>query len=447
MSNNLPEFVSNLQSCVKGLHWVLLIKEGPLAAPELIDAWTRRYKQKLELRMLGMKTVSEVCKLISQFPEAFESSEKGFTAKLITSSRAFKPKSDKVVEFLHRRYLEWYDEKHNNVEDTKDQNDGAAGVSEEKKDDISETPAKKQKTEDDQASRASAVEQLPVDNTDPEVKKQYLVTGALVIWGDGREGRISSAFPYLNQYWITDESGHEVKEHNDDDHDHSDMAQNKTFRMEDLRIPESVIEQESWECENLPDAELSVGSVCQVRTLLQNNQTPHWLDASILEMKETAAPGQHLFKVKIHATTLASKLNYANRIGNNVPADYVRWMPNRRKAALGIIEFIDLEKQAMDKDRTHIYDSAISFYEQAGAKLAESEQNLSRTDADFSHVKNHRLQIVTRVRYLRGVMKSGTGADLPLASHITTVQLSTQLHQLIRDMQRGQEADNNQHYC
>lgn len=414
MACNLAGFTSSLVCNVKAIHW-LLLAEGSLNGQGIVDAWPRKSSEELNLPRLGLLNPTEIVKLLNQFPEAFATdAHKNFTARKPSASSAFSPKNEKVVEFLFDRYREWCT---NNSVNTRDRDEDRGN----------EPEAKKAKTESPPVSASPSVSDG--SDIDPDEKKELLVVGAKVIYDGCREGVISSAFPYLNQYWIKDEAGMEVVDETDGT---SDIPQNKTFRMEDLRLPDV----ESWECERLPDAVLEKGGLCQVRALHDDSAAP-WLDATILEVYASEEDGRPIYRVRIHKTPLASKLGYADRIGSNVPEAYVRWVPNRHKAAQNISLFVELEKQAMERDRTYDCDAAISLYGSAGVKLAEAEQNLSRTDEDYHHIKNHRLEIVRRVRYLKKTLKSGShgGADEALENYINTVQLSPSLHQLIRQLQ------------
>lgn len=443
MPVDAPTFTACLHSCVEGMHW-LLLTEGALTPDELLQRWGRKFEKDLDLSLLGMKNSAEITKLLSQFPAAFEfeDEKKIFSAKLVTTQDSFHAKSEKVITFLFGRCLSYSGEQMPDEAPIETEPEPKKQKREPRSKLPDAQPEKEKKTESSSPSRTVKKGPPIEDDIDEEQKKEYLEEGAKVLLADGRECRISSAFPYLNQYWVKDMDGTDILE---DDDGSGDIPVNLTFGINDLFVPESYLKKQFWECDTLQNAKLDLGSLCQVRSLSdESHKRIIWLDATILGINTRS--GQPVYKVRIHSTPESQRVNYANRIGNNVPKEYIRWTPDRRKAARLILEFIDLEFQAMERDRTYDCDSAVAYYESAACKLALAEQNLSRKDdEDYLGIRNHRLEVVKRLRYLRRSVKAGTSVDRPLEEEIHTVQLSQSLHDVIREV-RGTEVPPDQQF-
>jgi len=411
-----------------------------MSAIQLQEAWREQFGTELKLWILGMKSPSEMSKLFAQFPDAFINKDNKHSAKEIFKGTEFTPRTDKVMSFLYARYQEYY--KTNKratgleyVENSaaKRMKNGNAAPRVPSMSPSQDKLRPPQQYDEEERSRSADVP----DDMDPETKKKYLVQGAKVVYDGDCIGKISSAFPYLNQYWIEDEYGNVLMNETTSD---NSMRENRVFTLEELRLPEMLTLEEAWDRELLPAPALVTGSLCQIRTLQDDEKQPNWLDASILSVLKNEEGGT-MYQVRIHPTDKAATLNYANRIGNNVPSDFIRWAPDMKKAAMCIAEFIDVENNAMHEDRTFDLDKAMTNYKSAGVKLAQAEQNLSQTDPDYHNIKSHRLSIVKRVQYLRQCMQNGTSPDQKLEDFINPVKLNPDLHDKIIEVRNRQNPD------
>lgn len=434
--------MSCVQTHTKCLHWLLLCNgTEPMSAYQLKEAWREHFGTELKLWTLGMKNANEMSKLFAQFPDAFINKDGKHTAKEISRGNEFTPRTDKVMNFLYARYKEYYKSNRRAGEmeyvepPSKRLKTETTSRTASPKRSPSEKPQEQQEEEYEYEEKSKSPE---VDDMDPEMKKKYLVSGAKIIFEGGRIGKISSAFPYLNQYWIEDDQGNVIMDEPTND---NNMPGNRAFKLEELRIPEGLSLEESWDRDVLPNAILGIDSLCQVRTLQDDDRQPNWLDATILNVISGPDAGTTMYQVRIHPTDKAAGLNYANRIGNNVPSHFVRWAPDKKKAAQAIAQFIDLETQAMHDDRTYDLDKANQCYMKAGIKLALAEQHLSQTDGDYAVIKTHRLEIAKRVQYLRRCLETGKSPDKKLEDFVNPVKLNLELHDMIIVARTQQNSD------
>lgn len=394
------QFYKKLQSCIKGIHW-LVLTNGYIDATQLMRVWQREFDADHGMHMLGVRSEEEIYKLLQTFPDAFTVDGDYVGAKEVSSRRAFKP-SRHITDFLYARYCEWFNQVFP---------DASPRVCKERKrraddDDAKEHEAKRHHPVIEEVEEGTAKVKAEFKSETLDMRKAYFCPGALILFDDdgqrNRTGKISWSDPARNEYIVSEL-----------DMPFTAQTVGKKLQLQDLRAPSLYSNPEIWESDHLPLVNLTTGSSCKVRV------SGKWHDAELVNIFHAQEPPMY-----------DVRLSSGQQIGS-VPEHDVRRVPKPADAALSLWEFWQREKDAFEYDKKQQLKQAISQYELAGVELAKAEQHLAPDYADYQTVKEHRQQIIRRVQYLRKVLRSASAADKPLSNHIGTVCVGDELTELI----------------